>query len=292
MRRITLGEMTRFKSVDSFFMKHPASSSALLSREATPSAPSSDGSQNHRYAVGRQQVGNVGGSSYVSVYQPTVNSNEIFSLAQQWYSGGSGSNLQTVEVGWQVFPTKYGNSSPCLFIFYTPDGYASGSYNLDNTNTFVQLHNTYTIGGALPNVSTVGGDQQALRITAYLSNNAWWLYVGGVTDADILGYYPTSLFNGGALTTAADTIDFGGETVSGYPPNGEWGPMGSGNPGTAGWQQAAYHCYCVYYGTDNSANWANLTQVGPSSCYTFNPAFDNVSWGSYFFFGGAGGNDC
>jgi len=291
IRRLTLDEMTRFRDLDAFFKKHPARDMQTR-RGGAPSTPSADSSQNHRYAVGTQSVANVGGASYLSVYQPTVSSNEIFSLAQHWYSAGSGGNLQTVEVGWQVFPTKYGNASPCLFIYYTPDGYTSGSYNLDNSNTFVQLHNTFTIGGALPWTSVKGGQQACLLIGVYKWGDAWWIYLNGFQNDNLLGYYPTSLFNGGGMSVQADTIDYGGETVSGNPPSGDWGPMGSGADASAGWQQAAFHCYIYYWTPGGGAQWANLTQIAPTACYGYAPGWDPNSWGTYFFFGGAGGADC
>lgn len=291
VRRITLEELTRFRNLEEFFRKHPSKSS-LAQRSGQPSVPSADSRQNHRYSVGTQQVANVGGASYISIYQPPVNSHEVFSLAQHWYSGGSGTNLQTVEVGWQVFPGKYGNASPNLFIYYTPDGYNTGSYNLDSANTFVQLHNSFTIGGALPWVSVKGGAQQCLLIGVYKWGDAWWIYLNGFTNDNLLGYYPTSLFGSGQMATAADTIDYGGETVSGTPPDGDWGAMGSGADASAGWQQAAFHCYIYYWAPNGSAQWANLSQIAPSACYGYSSGFDPASWGTYFFFGGAGGGDC
>lgn len=291
VRRVTLNELTRFRDLDAFFHKSPRRE--MLVRQAPgPSAPSPDSSQNHRYAVGTQQVANIGGTSYLSIYQPAVDSHEVFSLAQHWYSGGSGNKLQTVEIGWQVFPEKYGNASPNLFIYYTPDGYTTGSYNLDNTNTFVQLHSTFMIGGALQPVSVRGGDQQSLLIGVYKSDDAWWIYLNGFSNDNLLGYYPTSLFGAGQMATAADTIDYGGETVSGTPPDGDWPAMGSGAAASEGWPNAAFHCYIYYWTPDGSAQWAKLAQIAPSSCYGYAGGFDETSWGSYLFFGGSGGADC
>jgi hypothetical protein len=292
MRRITLDELVRFENLDSFFRKYPpATSTMVASIDATVPVA---GGNNHRYSAARQGIANIGGMSYLSVNQPSVNNNEIFSLSQQWFTAGSGLTEQTVEVGWQVFPTKYGNALPNLFIFYTNAGYqnGSGSYNLDDANTFVQLSNNYTIGGAVPQMSMADGTQQNLLIATYLSNGAWWIYVNGLTSSDILGYYPTTLFGAGPMTTAADAITFGGETVSGDPPNGNWGQMGTGVPGTAGWPDAAYQCCIAYWGTDGTDNWANLSQVASSACYPWLGGFDSTSWGTYFFFGGAGGGDC
>lgn len=291
IRRVTLDEMTRFRDLDAFFRKYPAR--GLQGQgSATPTVPSTDGRLNHRYSAGNQKVANIGGASYVSIYQPAVNSHETFSLAQHWYSAGSDASLQTVEVGWQVFPGKYSTASPCLFIYYTPDSYQSGSYNLENPDTFVQWNKSFTIGGALPWLSVQGGQQACLLIGVYKWGDAWWIYLNGFQNDNILGYYPTSLYNGGGMATQADTIIYGGETMSGYPPDGEWGQMGSGTDASAGWQQAAFHCYIYYWPPGGGAQWANLAQILPSPCYGYVPGFDPNSWGSYFFFGGAGGADC
>jgi len=292
VRRITLEEMIRFEDLRAFFRKHP-STMVSTAPVARPSAPSPNSALNHRYAVGYQQVDNIGGHGFISTYAPSVNANETFSLAQHWYSGGSGSNLQTVEVGWQVFPQKYGHANPVLFIFWTSDAYATGgAYNLDSPG-FVQVNSNVTIGGAIAPVSTVGGQQNEIEIAAYFANNAWWLYFGGLASSNAIGYYPTTLFGNGAMATAADTIEFGGETVSGTPPAGEWGPMGSGAYGSTGWQQSAFQRYIYYYPANGGAEWANLLVVQPvSACYSFNGGFDSTAWGTYFFFGGPGGGDC
>ena len=132
-----------------------------------------------------------------------------------------------------------------------------------------------------------------LRVGVYKWGDAWWIYLNGLTNDQLLGYYPTSLFGSGQMASSADTIEYGGETVAGDPPSGDWGPMGSGARGEAGWMQAAFHCYIYYWATDGSALWANLSEVTPvCPCYSFAPGFDSSSWGPYFFFGGAGGNDC
>lgn len=295
VRRVTLEELIRFQDLRTFFRKHPNSvvATAPLTK-VKPSKPDPDNTLNHRYAVGYQQVDNIGGHGYISVYVPSVNANETFSLAQHWYSGGAGQNLQTVEVGWQVYPQKYGHANPVLFIFWTADAYRTGgAYNLDAAG-FVQVNSNILIGGSRSPVSQQGGDQAEIEITAYLSSDGWWLYIDGTTSADALGYYPLSLFGGGQMASKADTVEFGGETVSGTPPSGDWGPMGSGKDGSAGWQQAAYQRAIYYYGTAGDPNWATLGVVTPvSPCYSFNGGFDSTgSWGTYFFFGGPGGGDC
>ena len=85
--------------------------------------------------------------------------NEVFSLSQQWYVGGSGASLQTAEIGIQNYPQKYGSEKSALFIYWTADGYKNtGRYNHDCA-AFVQTNNKWHLGGVFGQYSTVGGAQ-------------------------------------------------------------------------------------------------------------------------------------
>lgn len=287
LRRITLDEVARFADLDEFFKKEPVPRPSPEHEE--PSTPSANTSQNHRYAYTRQSVNNIGGHSSLAVYAPAVASPQVFSLAQHWYAGGTGSAHQTVEVGWQVYPVKYGHSQPVLFIYYTPDNYASGAYNLDAAG-FVQTNNAWSIGGALAPVSVRGGQQMEIEICFYLYSGNWWLYAGGLTTANAVGYYPGTLFSGGQMASNATEILFGGETVTSAV---SWPGMGSEAFASAGWQQAAYQRNIYYFPTSGGAQWAGLTVEQPSiGCYTLSLSAAARPWGVYFFYGGPGGGDC
>lgn len=303
MRRITLDELVRFpnlgdflrKSPESFPPTAPASATALTAvpdmAHPTPTGPSTDVNQNHRYAYTHQTVDNIGAHSSLALYAPSVNSNQVFSLAQHWYSGGSGADHQTAEVGWQVYPAKYGHALPVLFIYWTADNYVNtGAYNLDAPG-FVQTNGAWTIGGALSPVSTIGGQQLEIEVAFYLFAGNWWLYVGGLAPSNAIGYYPTSLYSGGQMATNATEVLFGGETVCSSV---SWPPMGSGLHAAAGWQQAAYQRNIYYFPSGGgSAQWCNLTPEQPSpACYTLALASAAPPWGIYFFYGGPGGSNC
>jgi hypothetical protein len=287
MRRLTLDEVSRFKDLTEFFQKEPVPRPS--SKDTSPSAPSTNSSLNHRYAYTQQTVNNIGAHSSLAVYAPPINSDQIFSLSQHWYAGGTGTGHQTVEVGWQVYPAKYGHALPVLFIYYTPDNYATGAYNLDAPG-FVQTNNAWTIGGALSPVSTQGGQQMEIDVTFYLNGGNWWLYLGGLTAAHAVGYYPTSLFGTGQMATGASEVLFGGETVTSAV---SWPGMGSGANASAGWQQAAYQRNIYYFPSGGGAQWVGLTAQQPSpACYTLTLSAAAAPWGVYFFYGGAGGGDC
>ncbi|CAL5017444.1 unnamed protein product [Urochloa decumbens] len=70
------------------------------------------------YATGDNQY--FGTKMTVNVWQPTPQRGD-FSLAQLWITAGSYGNkdLNTIEVGWQVYPAMYGSGSTRLFIYWT-----------------------------------------------------------------------------------------------------------------------------------------------------------------------------
>ena len=249
--RITLETMSRFGSVENFFRKTPP-----LAQNASP--PALIGT--HRWANANQIVNNYGGSTILNIWQP-VPTDGNFSLSQCWYVGTSGAvndpNLQTVEAGWQVWPSKYGTNAPCLFIYWTADNYGvTGAYNLDQTG-FVQTDATWTLGGALPNVSTPGGTQYEIQIEWLrdLATGNWYLYVGTPPNAPTaVGYYPQSLFNNGYLASNATAVAFGGEVTGDTS-----GQMGSGQNAEAGNGQAAYQRMISFIALDGTSTWATLT---------------------------------
>jgi hypothetical protein len=282
MRRITLEELSRFESLNDFFRKAPRKEG----RHPRLSFPMATGLA-HKYAHAYQVVSNLGGHNFLNVWDPSViGPDQVFSLAQHWYAAESPSGVQTVEVGWQVFPQKYGNSNPCLFIYWTADGYQNtGCYNLD-CHAFIQTNPHWAFGAALSPVSVSGGTQYELEVSYLLYQNNWWLYLGGTDAASAVGYYPASLFNGGPLATAATDVDYGGETVASV----NWPPMGSGAFAAAGWQQAAYQRDIYYFPTTGGAQFVNLIPAQPSPhSYTINTFSAAAPWNSYFYFGGSGG---
>lgn len=274
MQRISLDRMTRFATVQEFLAKKPggAGSGGGAEIQAT-----------RQYAYGYQNVNNHGGNSILNLWNPSAN----FSISQQWFSTGSGSTTQTVEGGWIKYPAKFGNSS-VTFIFFTPNNYASGCYNLDCSG-FVQTNSNWALGGAWSAYSVIGGAQYIFTMQWKWYQGNWWLYLKGSGAIEAVGYYPGSVFNGGAMATAAVRSLYGGETA----PNGAtWPPMGSGRFASGGFAQAAYQRNIFYISTADVSVWNSLTPVATApSCYTiaYTPSSSGGSWGTYFYFGGPGG---
>ncbi|MGH3496284.1 MAG: neprosin family prolyl endopeptidase [Nocardioidaceae bacterium] len=284
MRRVTIEDVSRFASLSDFLLKQPGTF------DTAPSVPGPDVGSNHRYAYTEQTADNLGGHNSLAVYAPAVNADQVFSLAQHWYSGGDGDQHQTIEVGWQVYPAKYGHANPVIFTFWTSDNYkTTGAYNLDAPG-FVQTNNNWTLGGTLSPVSVQGGQQMEIEVTVYLFAGNWWIYLGGITAADAVGYYPTALYGAGQLASNAQVLKFGGETVCQAV---AWPGMGSGAFPADGWQHAAYQRNIYYFPKAGGAAWAGLTPEQPSpDCYKLSLASAAAPWGIYFFYGGTGGGNC
>lgn len=286
VRRLTLENLARFKNLREFLQKSPGGGAAPPSAggAAAPAVAAT-----HRWAHAAQAVNNLGGASFINVWDPAIGANQVFSLAQHWYVGGSGAGLQTAEVGWQVYPQHYGNTNPVFFIYWTADAYGStGCYNL-SCPAFVQTNNKWAIGGALAPVSVSGGAQQEVKVAYYLSGGNWWLYAGGETAADAVGYYPATIYRGGAMATQASEIDYGGEVVgtTSFP------AMGGGAFANAGYQHAAYQRDVNYFPTAGGRVIAALTASAASpQCYTAIVTQYNAPWNETVWFGGPGGNNC
>ena len=282
MRRVTLEDLTRFETVQDFFRKGPrgAGRPPQAIEPATVSAT-------HRWAHGYQNVDNVGGHSVLNVWQPAIGAGQVFSLSQHWYIGGSSGNLQTVECGWQVYPALYGDALPHLFTYWTADDYGStGCYNL-TCSAFVQTSSSFAPGMVVGPMSTTSGAQTSMELAYWLTGGRWWLYYNGTLGSNAIGYYPVTLFTGGALASQASEIDYGGETVgtTSFP------SMGSGAFANQGWQQAAFQRTIGYWpplgGARINAR-LNPVQAWPE-CYTAEVDLYGAPWNETLWFGGPGG---
>ncbi|VYS51970.1 unnamed protein product [Arabidopsis thaliana] len=81
------------------------------------------GDSPHEHAVGSTITSTkmYGANATISVWDPTVESRDEFSLSLIWITSGSynKNNLNSIEAGWQVLPNLYQDSKPRLFIFWT-----------------------------------------------------------------------------------------------------------------------------------------------------------------------------
>jgi hypothetical protein len=283
IRRVTLEDLTRFGTLQDFFRKGPRGAGRPPRAIEPATVPAT-----HRWAHAYQSVNNGGGHSYLNLWDPSIGANQVFSLSQHWYVGGSGANLQTLECGWQVYPAMYGDTKPHFFTYWTADNYnKTGCYNL-TCSAFVQIGSSFAPGMALGPTSVSGGSQYIIELAYWHTGGRWWLYFNGTAGSNVIGYYPDTLYKGGALASQATEIDYGGEVVgtTSFP------PMGSGAFANAGWQKAAYQRTIGYWPPQGGAMInAGLTasQSWPN-CYTAQVDLYGSPWFETLWFGGPGGN--
>lgn len=274
---ITMEDLERAGSLDAFFNK------GLQPVEMVPGT-GPDGAS-HWYATADLFGSTQGGRAVLNIWSPYTDIGDM-SLSQLWAVRGSGSDLQTVEAGWQRYPDKYGDTKPRLFIYYTSDNYNNtGCYNLD-CGSFVQMDNTVVIGGWL-NASITNGTQHVISIGLDRQTDGnWWVKVGSVW----VGYYPSSLFDSAGLGPRASKLSFGGEAGAFTSQPHVDTNIGSGAFPSAGWQKAAYTRTAEYKISFNNyapaSSW--VENAAEPLCYDIATATDTGAWGEYFYFGGDG----
>ncbi len=291
--RTSLEDLKRFATLDDYFRKTPAGVDPRPALEGNVNPLAAGPTAQHQYAhAARYNLENRGATSTFNLWNPAVELNSEFSLSQIWVVRGSGTGLQTVETGIQLYRDLYGGDNTShLFIYYTPDGYRTGCYNL-SCGAFVQTDASVVVGGSMGATSVRGGTQYEQRLEWFKdgANGHWWLRFGDKW----VGYYPRTLFNTGGLIDRGGSIDFGGEIID----NRNGGrhthtDMGSGAYPSEGWQRAAFQRRIQYVDLNNYYQTPSLTAYRDwAGCYDialFNDTSAN-GWGQYFFFGGPGYN--
>ncbi|XP_056856968.1 uncharacterized protein LOC130506349, partial [Raphanus sativus] len=231
-----------------------------------------------------------GTKATINVWDPIVQASGDFSLAQIWLSSGSyeTNDLNTIEVGWQVFPSKYGDAQPRLFTYWTTDAYYSGCYSL-RCPGFLQTSSRIALEAAISRTSTYGGDQSGITIQIWkdpISGN-WWLAVGVVTFEPV-GYWPAELFTN--MSDHATMVEWGGEilyqNISGLSTITQ---MGSGEYAEKGYRKSAYFCNLSIAEEPNSLQPVDdfNMQADHKDLYTITKS-NTEACGNHFYFGGPG----
>ncbi|QTE02310.1 neprosin family prolyl endopeptidase [Streptomyces cyanogenus] len=249
----------------------------------------------HKYAHAAQWVANFGTEGFINTWRPYVQWSNEFSLGQLWVvrGSGSGTDLQTVEVGAQTYRDLYGDWYPHLFIFYTTNNYTHSGDNFGGYNTDVngwQQTSQRVYPTARLAESAYGGVQYDLALKVTLYNGNWWVRVGD----EWMGYYPAALFNSTGLHDQAQVVDWGGEIVDDVTNHPEatstW--MGSGHFPNEGWSRAA-SMHNLAYQSDSAGTMAGFRgnpSVTNTNAYQITTDFSGTTtWGSFMYWGGPGG---
>lgn len=258
----------------------------------TPNAAADRATRGHQYAIayvkGKRKI--YGTKATINVWDPIVEASGDFSLAQIWVASGSyeTNDLNTIEAGWQVFPSKYGDAQPRVFTYWTSDTYYSGCYSL-RCPGFLQTSSWIALEAAISHTSTYGGDQFAITIQIWkdpISGN-WWLAIG-VDTFEPVGYWPAELFT--TMSDHATMVEWGGEILyrntSGLSTITQ---MGSGEFPEKGYRKSAYFCNLNVAEEHNSLQPVedfNL-QADHEELYTIMKS-NTEACGNHFYFGGPG----
>ncbi|XP_058725816.1 protein neprosin-like [Vicia villosa] len=251
----------------------------------------------HEYAVVTKKNDKFyGAEGAINVWTPYIETPNEFSLAQMWLIAGSyGKDLNTIEIGWQVYPHLYGDYRTRFFIYWTGDDYKStGCYNLICPG-FVQTNKRFAIGGAINKISTYNGRQYSMTLKIFKDKNTgnWWLQVGP-GSGNLVGYWPSKLFT--HLKFAAEEVNFGGEIVNIKSTGSHTSTvMGSGNFPEEGFRKAAYIRNMQVIDADNNLHPLKNPEYSLTNffCYSIVQGNTNPKWGYHIYFGGYGrGNKC
>ncbi|KAL2227828.1 uncharacterized protein LOC105161161 [Sesamum indicum] len=289
IRRSTVHDVLRAKSLYDFGKKKSRYTPPAAGRR--PEAPDVVSGNGHEHAIayttGSGEV--YGAKATINVWDPRIEVVNEFSLSQIWVLSGSfdGSDLNSIEAGWQVSPELYGDSTPRLFTYWTSDAYqATGCYNL-LCSGFVQTTNEIAIGAAISPLSSFDGNQYDITILIWKDPNLgnWWM---GFGENTLVGYWPTEIFS--HLADRATMVEWGGEVVNSRA-NGHHTStqMGSGHFPEEGFAKASYFRNLEIVDSDNSLSSAHdiSTLAENTNCYNIKSSYNN-EWGTHFYYGGPG----
>ncbi|XP_052176657.1 uncharacterized protein LOC127790960 [Diospyros lotus] len=229
----------------------------------------------------------------INVWNPKTEEGGLgeFSISQVWVvslNRSDPTNLNSVEAGWIVSPTMFGDNKTRFFIFWTRDNYrTTGCYNL-NCPGFVQTNHKFIIGNSIAPVSTYNGKSYEISITIFKDGESgnWWLEVQG----EVVGYWPSSIFTG--LANNANIVSWGGEIINsraaGHHTTTQ---MGSGHFAAEGFHKSSYFRNLkVIDDAGNTQDPDNLQpHVSNSKCYDLQfQENKQTSFGTCFYYGGPG----
>ncbi len=286
MHRISIERLTNFATVKDFLAKGPDGAG-----RAPDTTKGTQALGQRHYGHGYQFTPNFGGQSILNLWDV----DSFFNISQHWYVSPYGfTSLQSVEGGTIDYPRGFGNRA-VLFVYYTPDNYLSGCYNL-SCRGFVQVNNNGGLGNYFQRYSIAGGVQIELQMQWKFVNGNWWLYLYRGTVADAVGYYPGSAYGSGPLSVgSATSVDYGGEVLADPSGSGPyWSKMGSGFVPSTGFGWVAYQRNIFLILQNYASQWTYLNAVSTSSpvynCYQvlYYDAPSGGSYTSHIYFGGAG----
>ncbi|XP_044367533.1 uncharacterized protein [Triticum aestivum] len=173
--------------------------------------------------------GYYGVSALMDVYGLNLNHGQM-SAGAIWIQNLKGDfdkNLNSIVVGWVVWPSRFKDSHTHFFTVWTKDSHRStGCVNLNYPGFRLVKGSPISPGDIITPVSGINGKRHTITIKVYKESSSgdWWLSCGIDKNPIPVGYFPASLFD--SLSVKATQIKIGGHALSTkttIPP-----PMGSG----------------------------------------------------------------
>ncbi|XP_038702790.1 uncharacterized protein LOC119999356 [Tripterygium wilfordii] len=250
----------------------------------------------HQYAtvIHKAPEGVYGAKARLNVWQPFVEGIREFSLAQIWIiAGPDDEDLNSIEVGWHVYPWLYGDNATRFFIFWTKDRYQTGKcYNIQNCPGFVQKTDKMVVGAALETISQYNDTQYDITVLIRKDQKKgdWWLTVGET----VVGYWPADIFT--RLKGAATRVEWGGEVINtATTSRGRHTKtqMGSGHFADEGYKKASYFDGLEMVTKDDVVIPVKTVskEVTNDQCYNILVYPYDDEFGTGFLYGGPGFNE-
>ncbi|KAH7840959.1 hypothetical protein Vadar_023868 [Vaccinium darrowii] len=192
----------------------------MRERNASKVMSFADNTPGAHYAVVRTRGGQNkfnGAGATLSLHNPTVSGSQYSAARFMLQNGGD-----TIQAGWRVDPTLYGDSKTRGFIRLD-----AGQSHCFNTRCpgFVYVRSDIPLDLVYDKITVPGkvGYEVQLYIDRDLANGNWWLLIGD--DNIQVGFWPKRIFTG--LANPASYAEWGGEVFA--PPGTPTPEMGIGD---------------------------------------------------------------
>ncbi|KAL6603669.1 hypothetical protein ACP70R_044030 [Stipagrostis hirtigluma subsp. patula] len=266
-------------------------SSSFADTDETTMGTLSDGSKVAQYhavyiASSPPKSGYTGGMATLDILSfPDMKNNGEVTGALLWVSNeqhADRSDTNSVQAGWVVDPSHYGDSKTHFFVYWTLSGFdeSTGCFNLD-CEGFVPVNDAPITPGDTLEPAT-GQAKISFKIFKSKDDGDWWLHFGyDINNLKPVGFWPKRLFT--SLEDHAKRVSWGGyaSCYHGTPSP----PMGNGQwPGkySASFQNVQL-VDSNGQGYDTPA-WSLRVYSTNTKCYQASPFFDSM-----FYYGGPGG---
>ncbi|XP_021800532.1 uncharacterized protein LOC110744821 [Prunus avium] len=152
-----------------------------------------------------------GAKGDIKVCAPSVELDDEYTTSQVCLINGPSFAFESVESGWAVNPSVYGDRNTRFFVYWTADGSKkTGCFDL-NCPGFVQTSHEIALGAAIYPISVPDGLPYEIIVYIFKDpvTSNWWVQYGERIN---IGYWPPELFF--ALSYHATGVEWGGEVYS------------------------------------------------------------------------------